>query len=163
MALAAFAVGNISVVIPSGHLSDRVGRRRLMLGGLIVAAVSTVAVGFTDSFPLFVIAAYVTGAATGIFIAPQQAAVADVVGSKSRGGTAVATFQMMADLGSIVGSLVVGQIAQYASFAAAFVVSGVILAVAAVGWCIAPETRPQPSADHTEPRPLGPEAGGEVP
>ena len=163
LALAAFAVGNISVVIPSGHLSDRVGRRRLMLGGLIVAAVSTVAVGFTDSFPLFVIAAYVTGAATGIFIAPQQAAVADVVGSKSRGGTAVATFQMMADLGSIVGSLVVGQIAQYASFAAAFVVSGVILAVAAVGWCIAPETRPQPSADHTEPRPLGPEAGGEVP
>ena len=48
------------------------------------------------------------GAATGIFISPQQAAVADIVGSKARGGTAVATFQMMADLGSIVGSLVVG-------------------------------------------------------
>jgi hypothetical protein len=34
--------------------------------------------------------------------------VADVVGSKARGGTAVATFQMMADVGSIGGSLLSG-------------------------------------------------------
>ena len=60
-------------------------------------------VGFTSSLPIFLAAAYVTGAATGIFISPQQAAVADIIGSKARGGTAVATFQMMADLGSIVG------------------------------------------------------------
>ena len=45
------------------------------------------------------------GAATGVFTSPQQAAVADIIGSKARGGTAVATFQMMSDFGSIVGSL----------------------------------------------------------
>ena len=56
------------------------------------------------------------GAATGMFISPQQAAVADIIGNKARGGTAVATFQMMADLGSIVGSLAVGQIAEHLSF-----------------------------------------------
>ncbi len=64
------------------------------------------------------------GAATGVFVSPQQAAVADIVGNKARGGTAVATFQMMADLGSIVGSLAVGQIAQHVSFGSAFLVSG---------------------------------------
>ena len=82
---------------------------------------------------MFLAAAYVTGAATGMFISPQQAAVADIVGSKARGGTAVATFQMMADLGAIVGSLAVGQVAEHASFNLAFVVSGVILLLAARG------------------------------
>ncbi len=163
LALTAFAVGNISVVIPSGYLSDRFGRRKLLIFGLSLAAVSTALVGFTTSLPVFLVAAYVAGAATGIFISPQQAAVADVVGNKSRGGTAVATFQMMADLGSIGGSLLVGLIAQYTSFGWAFLVSGIILGIAAVGWFFAPETRPRPSTEHTQSRPLGPEAGGEVP
>ena len=98
-----------------------------------------------------------------MFISPQQAAVADIIGSKARGGTAVATFQMMADFGSIVGSLAVGQIAQHLSFGWAFVVSGGILLLAAVGWVFAPETRLRPPAEPTPARALGPEAGGEVP
>jgi MFS family permease len=163
LALTAFAVGNISVVIPSGYLSDRLGRRKLLIFGLALAAVSTALVGFTTSMPVFLAAAYVAGAATGVFVSPQQAAVADVVGNKSRGGTAVATFQMMADLGSIGGSLLVGLIAQYTSFGWAFLTSGVILGVAAIGWIFAPETRPRSSTEHTQARPLGPEAGGEVP
>ena len=108
LALATFAIGNVSAVIPSGYLSDRVGRRLLLIVGLTVSAVATVLVGFTSSLPVFLAAAYVTGAATGMFISPQQAAVADIVGSKARGGTAVATFQMMSDFGAILGSLAVG-------------------------------------------------------
>jgi hypothetical protein len=70
---------------------------------------------------------------------------------------------MMSDLGAILGSLAVGQIAQYLSFSSAFVVSGVILLIGAVGWTFAPETRHAPGAPPTPARPLGPEAGGEVP
>ena len=162
LALATFAVGNISVVIPSGYLSDRIGRRKLLIVGLTVSAVSTVLVGFTTSLPVFLAAAYVTGAATGIFISPQQAAVADIVGNKARGGTAVATFQMMADLGSIVGSLVVGQVAQHGSFAWAFLVSGGILR-----WRQSAGSSPRrpgrrPFTRHPG-APVRPEAGGEVP
>ena len=163
LALTAFAVGNISVVIPSGYLSDRLGRRTLLIVGLTLAALSTGAVGFTTSLPVFLMAAYIAGAATGIFVSPQQAAVADVVGSRSRGGTAVATFQMMADVGSIGGSLLVGLIAQYLSFSWAFVISGAIMLLAALAWVFAPETHRRPPAGHTPARPLGPEAGGEVP
>jgi MFS family permease len=163
LALATFAIGNVSVVIVSGYLSDRVGRRIPLLIGLPVAALTTVLVGFTTSLPLFLAAAYVTGAATGIFISPQQAAVADIVGSKARGGTAVATFQMTSDFGAILGSLAVGQIAQYLSYGSAFAVSGAILLAAAVFWIFAPETRPRANAEHTAARPLGPDAGGDVP
>jgi len=163
VALATFAIGNVSAVVPSGYLSDRVGRRLLVILGLTVSAAATVLVGFSDSLPVFLAAAYVTGAATGMFISPQQAAVADVVGNKARGGTAVATFQMMSDLGGIVGSFAVGQVAQYLSFGTAFVVTGVILLLAAFGWLFAPETRPPTSTEPTLARPLGPDSADELP
>jgi MFS transporter, ACDE family, multidrug resistance protein len=163
LALATFAIGNVSAVIPSGYLSDRVGRRLLLIAGLLVSGIATIVVGFADSLPLFLAGAYVAGAAAGVFTSPQQAAVADIIGNKARGGTAVATFQMMSDVGAILGSLAVGQIAQHLTFATAFVVSGVILLVAAVGWVFAPETRLRPSTEHTPIRALGPELGGELP
>ena len=108
LALATFAIGNVSAVIPSGYLSDRIGRRLLLIVGLTVSGVATIWWASRrrcrSSWPR----AYVAGAATGMFTSPQQAAVADILGNKARGGTAVATFQMMSDLGAIVGSLAVG-------------------------------------------------------
>jgi len=143
LALAAFAVGNVSVVMYSGRLSDRIGRKPLLIAGLVLSAVSTTALGLANSLPLFFIEAVVAGAASGIYSSPQQAAVADVIG-KARGGTAIAVFQMMSDLGSIVGSLGVGLIAQKMSYGRAFGISGVILVIAASGWALAPETRDEP-------------------
>jgi MFS family permease len=139
LALAAFAVGNVSVVLYSGRLSDRIGRKPLLIVGLALAAVSTTALGFATSLPLFFLEAVIAGVASGIYNSPQQAAVADVIG-KARGGTAIAAFQMMSDFGSIVGSLGVGLLAQRLSYEWAFAISGAILLVAAVGWVMAPET-----------------------
>jgi MFS transporter, ACDE family, multidrug resistance protein len=140
LALATFAVGNICGVIPSGYLSDRVGRRALMIGGLSVSGVATMWASAVTSLPVFLAAAYVSGAAVGVFSSPQQAAVADVLGSKARAGTAVATFQMMSDLGAIMGPLVVGQIAEHLTFGWSFAISGTILLVAAAGWALTPDT-----------------------
>jgi MFS transporter, ACDE family, multidrug resistance protein len=162
LALATFAVGNVAAVIPSGHLSDRIGRRTLLIVGLAVSGVATMAVGLASSLTLFLAGALVAGAAAGMFTSPLQAAVADIIGSKARGGTAVATYQMMADFGAIVGSLAVGEIAQHVSFGASFVISGAILLIGAVGWIFAPETRLRPS-EPTPARALGPEVGGELP
>ena len=142
---------------------DYTGRRPLLIIGLAVTGVATAIVGVAPSMPLFLGGALVAGAATGVFTSPQQAAVADIIGSKARGGTAVATFQMMSDFGSIVGSYGVGQIAQHLSFGWAFALSGLILLVASVGWMFAPETRDAAPLEHTPARPLGPEAAGELP
>jgi len=163
VALATFAVGNVSAVIPSGYVSDRVGRRTLLIVGLSVSGLATAIVGSASSLPLFLAGAYVAGAAAGMFSSPQQAAVADIIGSKARAGTALAGFQMMSDFGSIMGSFAVGEIAQRLSFGTAFAISGAILLAAAVGWVVAPETRRHPSTEPTPARALGPEAGGELP
>lgn len=140
LALAAFAVGNVAVVMYSGKLSDRIGRKPLLIAGLTLSAGTTLALGLATSLPQFFIEAVIAGAASGIYASPQQAAVADIIG-KARGGTAVAGFQMMSDFGSIVGSFGVGVLAQKLSYGWAFGISGAILLLAAVGWLRAPETR----------------------
>jgi ACDE family multidrug resistance protein len=162
LALAAFAVGNVVAVIPSGRLSDRIGRKPLLVSGLALSGLSTAVLGLAHSLPVFLGLAAIAGLTSGVFNSPQQAAVADVIG-KARGGTAVATFQMMSDFGSIVGSLGVGILAQQLSYGWAFGCSGVILLIAAVGWMFAPETRDESPVEHTPVRALGPEAAGELP
>jgi MFS transporter, ACDE family, multidrug resistance protein len=141
LALGVFALGNLVVVLPSGRLSDRIGRRTLLIGGLFGCGVATIWLGAASSVPVFLVAAFVGGAASGIFASPQQAAIADILGSAARTGTAVATFQMMVDLGAIVGSMAVGQIAEHLSFGWGFAVSGIVLLAAGVAWMFAPETR----------------------
>lgn len=162
LALTAFALGNVSVVMYSGRLSDRIGRKPLLIAGLALSGASTAVLGLTHSLPVFLAEAVVAGAASGVYNSPQQAAVADIIG-KARGGTAIATFQMMSDFGSIVGSFGVGVLAQQLSFGWSFALSGAILVLAAIGWMFAPETRDRAPAEHTPARPLGPEAAGELP
>jgi MFS family permease len=140
LALTTYAVGKICGIFPSGYLSDRLGRRALLIGGLLVSGVTTMLASAATSPPVFLAATYVAGAAVGAFTAPQQAAVADVLGSNARAGTAVAMYQMVSDLGAVVGALVVGQVVQHLTFGWGFVVSGTVLLVGAVGWMLAPET-----------------------
>ena len=162
LALAAFAIGNVSVVMYSGRVSDRVGRRPLVILGLALAGTSTALLGLGGSVPLFFAEAVFAGAASGIYNSPQQAAVADIIGA-ARGGTAIAAFQMMSDFGSIVGSFGVGVLAERLSFEWAFGLSGAMLVLASVGWMFAPETRDRSPVAHTPVRALRPEAAGELP
>lgn len=142
LALSVIAIGNVCAVVPSGYLSDRMGRRSLLIAGLTATGAATMLLGETSSLALLLVAGFFTGATSGIFSAPQQAAIADIIGSKARAGTAVAAFQMMADVGAVTGSIAVGEIAQHATFGWSFAISGIILFIAAAGWVTAPETRP---------------------
>ncbi len=99
LVLAMFAAGNALAVIPSGYLSDRMGRRTLLIVGLTASGAATVWLGALSSLPAFLAVACVVGATTGIYMSPMQAAVADILGSEARAGMPVAMVQMMGDLG----------------------------------------------------------------
>ncbi len=159
VALAAFAAGNALAVIPSGYLSDRMGRRALLIVGLAASGVATAWLGLVSSLPAFLVVACAAGAMTGIYMSPMQAAVADILGSEARAGTPVAAVQMMSDLGAIVGSITVGWVAQHWSFGWDFAISGLVLLIAAFGWVLAPETR---AVLDPEPEFLPPEADVEL-
>jgi MFS family permease len=125
LALAAFAIGNVSVVMYSGRLSDRIGRRPLLIGGLMLSGITTAVLGLADSAPVFFAAAVIAGAASGVYNSPQQAAVADIIG-KARGGPPIAMFQMMSDFGAIVGPLMAGLIVDLYDFNWAFAAGAAI-------------------------------------
>ncbi|WP_366652836.1 MFS transporter [Mycobacterium asiaticum] len=141
LVLGMFAAGNALAVIPSGNLSDRMGRRTLLIVGLAASGVATIWLGFATSLPWFLAAAFVGGATAGVYMSPMQAAVADILGSEARAGAPVAMVQMVHDLGAIVGATTVGWVAGHLSYGWSFVISGIVLLVAAFGWVLGPETR----------------------
>jgi MFS family permease len=142
IALAVFAVGNAATLVLSGRLADRRGRRPPVLAGLTVTAAATGVLGFLTDPTLFLAVSLLAGMGSGLVNPPMNAAVADVIGSRARGGTVLAGFQMVADLGAIVGPVVAGALAEVAGFWAAFAVSGATALVALGFWLRAPETLP---------------------
>jgi MFS family permease len=144
IALAVFAAGNALTLVVAGRLADRRGRRPPILAGLAVSAVATAALGVVPSLAAFLAVSMVAGLGSGLVNPPVNAAVADLVGTRSRGGTVLAGFQMASDVGAILGPLVAGAVAQLAGFGTAFATTALVVVLALVLWLRAPETRPDP-------------------
>ncbi|MDA3646296.1 MFS transporter [Saccharopolyspora indica] len=142
VALSVFAVGNAAVLLVSGRIADQRGRKPLVLIGLAVSGAATASLGFTDSVPWFLAASLIAGMGAGILNPAQNAAVADIIGAKGKGGPVLAAFQMSADLGAILGPLIAGVLADVISYQAAFAVTGLTAVLGLVAWAGAPETRP---------------------
>ncbi|MDV3206765.1 MAG: MFS transporter, partial [Rhodococcus ruber] len=145
VALTVFAVGNALVLMVSGRLSDRFGRRPFVLLGLVVCGTSTIAMGLTTNLALFFATSLLAGVGSGLMNPAQQASVADVVGSKARGGPVLATFQMTADVGAVIGPVAAGVLAQHLSYGAAFAVTGAVMLLVAVPWALAPRLTREPA------------------
>ncbi|GAA2811002.1 MFS transporter [Saccharopolyspora taberi] len=141
IALSVFAVGNAAVLMLSGRIADQRGRKPMAIIGLVVSAVGSISLGLSDSVVWFLGASLVAGLGAGLLNPAQSAAVADVVGSKGKGGTVLAAFQMSADVGAILGPLVAGVLADLVSFQVAFAVTGLTAVLALLVWVGAPETR----------------------
>ncbi|WP_354190494.1 MFS transporter [Arthrobacter sp. UYCu712] len=139
-ALAVFAAGNAAALTFSGRLADTLGRKPLMVAGLLVTGTATAAIGFTGHLPWFLVASAVAGIGSGLLGPAQQAAIADVIGNERSGGRVLAVFQMTADSGAIIGPVFAGVLADRLGYGWAFGVTGGILIVAAAGWLLARET-----------------------
>ncbi|HLU60221.1 MAG TPA: MFS transporter [Pseudonocardia sp.] len=142
VALAVFAVGNAATLTLAGRWADRRGRRPPVFAGLAVSAACTGVLGFVTDPVLFLATSLLAGMGSGLVNPPTNAAVADVIGSRARGGTVLAGFQMVADLGAIIGPVVAGALAELAGYGAAFAMSGATALVALAFWLRAPETLP---------------------
>ncbi|CAM2855200.1 MFS transporter [Saccharomonospora xinjiangensis] len=142
IALAVFAAVNAVSLLYVGKVADERGRKPPALVGLALLAIGMGGMGFTSDPWLFLGAMVVAGLGAGALNPAQNAAVADVLGSKARGGSVLAGFQMAADVGAVVGPLVAGAVAEQWSYAAAFALTGGVAAVALVMWLGARETLP---------------------
>ncbi|HNP57471.1 MAG TPA: MFS transporter [Gordonia sp. (in: high G+C Gram-positive bacteria)] len=139
-ALAAYAAGDVAVMIPAGRASDRLGRRPFLISGMVVLAASTAVLGMSDSVVVAFIATAIAGAGTGLVAPVIQATVADVLYG-GRGGTALSTYQMAQDSGTIAGPVIAGVIADRFGFGPAFWLTAALSAVVALIWVVTRETR----------------------
>ncbi|MET7769537.1 MFS transporter [Nocardia sp. NPDC005366] len=140
VALTAFAAGNVAVLFWSGGLSDRWGRKPFLVAGALICAIGTAGLGYSPNLLWLLGTSVVAGVGSGMLTPAQQAALADIIGPKARGGPVLAGFQMSADLGTVIGPIAIGALAQQTSYGVALVVTGALLAVAAMWWSLVPET-----------------------
>ena len=134
LALAIFAVGNGAALTIAGKLTDTYGRKRPIIIGLSIAALSTAAIGWADNIPLFIALSVIAGVGTGLMGPAQQAAIADVVGQGRNGGKVLASFQMATDFGSIIGPILAGVVADQIGYGWAFTMSGALGLVGVLAW-----------------------------
>jgi MFS family permease len=133
-ALAVSAVGTAITLQLSGPATDRIGRRPLVLAGLLVTATSFVFLGLAHSLPLLFAMCTLEGIGAGMINPGQQATVADVIGQERSGGKALAAFQMCQDAGAIIGPVAIGFVADRIGFGWAFTVAAAVSALAALAW-----------------------------
>ncbi|MCD2187080.1 MFS transporter [Actinomycetospora soli] len=134
VALTVFAVGDGAMLLATSGLSDRRGRRPVVIAGLALVALGTAALGILPDLGVLLVASLVAGAGAGLLQPAQGAAVADLVGSRRSGGPALSGFQMATDIGTIVGPIAAGALAERFGFGVAFGVSGAVAVLALVVW-----------------------------
>ncbi|WP_253905860.1 MFS transporter [Arthrobacter sp. H5] len=142
ISLAFFAAGTALALTVSGRLADTLGRRPLILTGLVINGAAMACIGFTGDVFWFLVVSVIAGIGTGILNPAQQAVVADVIGSERSGGKVLAGFQMSADTGAILGPILAGVLVDTLSYNWAFAATGLTALAAIMMWMAARETLP---------------------
>jgi MFS family permease len=129
----------LAVLYPAGSLSDRHGRKIVLVPALAGLAVMTVVLGFAGSpLALGTLMAFL-GVASGFAGVPPGAMLADVVPERES-GTAVGIFRFFGDLGFMVGPVVAGFTGAGLGFTWAFALAAVPTVAALVLVARTPET-----------------------
>jgi MFS family permease len=93
--------------IPSGILSDRIGRRYVLLAGYALFGLVCVGFVFADSLPLLIILFVLFGLNYALVNANERAFVSDLAGEDIR-GTALGTFHMLTSMAALPAGLIAG-------------------------------------------------------
>lgn len=151
VALALAALGTALTLQVSGRVADAVGRRPLVLTGLVVTAVGLGLIGLSGNLVVLLVLSAVSGVGAGMVNPGQQATVADVIGPDRSGGTVLSGFQMFQDGGAILGPVLVGLVADQFGFGWAFAVTAVVSLLAVGPWLLATETLGRASGEAASP------------
>ncbi len=127
-----------------GALTDRIGRRSMIIFSLLTSAFSTLAMGFVNSLQAFYVIAIVSGVFTDTGGPAYNAIVGDLLpeGKRATGfGILRVAFNISAAIGPAIGGLLASR-----SYLALFVTDAIISTlVAIIVYFTIPETKPEPT------------------
>jgi MFS family permease len=119
--------------VGAGAWSDRVGRRGLIVGGMLLQAVALAGFALLDGFAGYAAAAVLLGLGTATVYPTLLAQVSDLVAPRSR-ASAVGVYRLWRDLGYVAGGLIAGVLADRLGVRAAI---GVVAALTALSGLVA--------------------------
>ena len=127
--LIAFLIGNVAGTVPSGWLIDRFGRRRVMIAGPLITAVTAFMVAGAGTFGELLVYRFVGGFAAQMWLMSRLAAISHGAAANQR-GRQVSWMFGMDHTGKVAGPLVGGFLAAQWGLRAPFVAYGILALVA---------------------------------
>lgn len=146
LALTLAALVHIAVLWPAGRLIDTRGRKALAAPAYLLYAVASALLIAVTDVPLFLFVMAFYGLGTGLTSVTPPALVGDITSPEDT-GKAVGVLNTAGDLGSVLGPIVSGWLADQAGFGWGFGVSAALLVVGAVFGARMRETLPARNTD----------------
>lgn len=141
----AVAVMAVSLRIPAGTLSDRHGRRRIMLIGAVLSIAAGVLYTFSAHLVIFLLARLLSGAGLGLFTSANKALVADLAPPERR-GEALGLSNAAFSLAMVASPLLSEWLMNTFGFQAVFIVSTLLSAACLLVTYALPRVKP----DHVQ-------------
>lgn len=149
LVLGMFSVSGLLGSMVGGALTDRIGRKKLIIVGLVCSALTTLALGLVNEMRWLYVVALVSGLFGEMAGPAHQAMIADILPEKQR-QEGFGILRVVNNLTWIVGPSIGGLLAGW-SFFYLFVSDAVISCVVAVLFYLyIAETKPKTSADQAE-------------
>ena len=146
LVLGAFSAFGLIGSMIGGALTDKFGRKVLIIFGMVVSAVSTLSLGLVNEFAVLLPLAVVIGLLTDIAGPARQAMVADLLPEDKR-QEGFGILRVVANMSWIIGPTIGGFIANRSYFAL-FVLDAIIsIIVAVIFYIYVSETKPESSEE----------------
>ncbi|HLO32307.1 MAG TPA: MFS transporter [Anaerolineales bacterium] len=138
---AIFFISGFIGAFPGGALTDRFGRKGIIIFSLIATSFSTLFMGFVNEFQFFLIVAFISGIFTDVGGPAYEAVFMDMLPEEKRAsgfGIRRVAFNLAIVIGPVIGGFIAAR-----SYLALFICDAVVSAIVAllVFWLI-PETKP---------------------
>lgn len=129
-AIALMSVAGLMVATPGGMLGDRIGRRRVIVAGLLAVAAGDLVFILTGDLLSFLVVAAIIGFGD-FFSSSQTALMSELVPPEERTRT-LSTYRFSADLGALIGPILLAFVMDVNGAPAAITLASAILVSAAM-------------------------------
>ncbi len=143
---ALFAISSFIGSTIGGALSDRLGRRGMLIFSLITTSISSVLMGVVNSLAAFYVLALLVGILTDVGGPARQAMMADLLPEKKR-VSGFGVYRVVFNISAAIGPAIGGFMATR-SYLVLFITDAVLSLITAIlVYLYIPETMPEPHAD----------------
>lgn len=138
---AVFFVSSFLGSFPGGALTDRFGRKGIIIFSLIATSFSTLLMGFVNEFQVFLMVAFVSGIFTDVGGPAYEAVFMDLLPAEKRAsgfGIRRVAFNLAIVIGPVIGGFIAAR-----SYLALFIIDAIVSAIVALMvFVLIPETKP---------------------